>query len=184
MKRILLTSILTSICVLPAFAVNVVERDNSTDQSGNSPTANAQSDSYNPRDNNDSQSPLANNMRAFKSHRQMIDEQNNQNSQGTQRRIAVSKEDMRPPRGSNQTNEKMQKNWPSPANDTKDKNKHDDSDDENPNLANLASPEPKNIRDNLTISDQDRALNRQMMLNGPQGGIQNDQPRGIGRVTY
>lgn len=60
--------------------------------------------------------------------------------------------------------------------------KKHDSEDDNPNLANLTTPEV-NVRNNLAMSDQDAALNRQMMLNGPQGGIQNNQPPGIGGTS-
>ena len=41
-------------------------------------------------------------------------------------------------------------------------------------------PEPTNIRNNLRISDEDKSLNRQIIMNGPQRGFQNNQPRGIG----
>ncbi|MED7787792.1 hypothetical protein [Francisella sp. 19X1-34] len=59
------------------------------------------------------------------------------------------------------------------------KSKKEDSEDNNPNLANLTTPE----QSNLSVSDKDNALNRQMMLNGPQGGIQNNQPPGIGGTS-
>ncbi|API86921.1 hypothetical protein [Francisella uliginis] len=62
------------------------------------------------------------------------------------------------------------------------KAKKDNSEDDNPNLANLTTPEV-NVRNNLAVSDQDVALSRQMMLNGPQGGIQNNQPPGIGGTS-
>ncbi|ALB01565.1 hypothetical protein ACH24_02180 [Francisella persica ATCC VR-331] len=61
--------------------------------------------------------------------------------------------------------------------------KNTDKEDQNPNLANLATPEPINIRNNIRISDEDKSLNRQMMMNGPQGGFQNNQPRGIGGTS-
>ncbi|ASG67787.1 hypothetical protein CDV26_04740 [Francisella halioticida] len=60
--------------------------------------------------------------------------------------------------------------------------KKNNSEDDNPNLANLTTPEV-NVRNNLAMSDQDATLNRQMMLNGPQGGIQNNQPPGIGGTS-
>ncbi|MGQ4002703.1 hypothetical protein QIW49_03200 [Francisellaceae bacterium CB300] len=54
-------------------------------------------------------------------------------------------------------------------------------DDENDNLKDIARPAPQNITNNLRIpSGEDARLNKEMMLNGPQGGFQNNQPRGIG----
>ena len=53
--------------------------------------------------------------------------------------------------------------------------------DENENLRNIAEPEINNINNNLRIPDGETSrLNREMMLDGPQGGFQNNQPRGIG----
>lgn len=57
--------------------------------------------------------------------------------------------------------------------------------DENDNLKNIAQSAPANIQNNLRIPDGESSrLNREMMLNGPQGGIQNNQPRGIGSASY
>lgn len=57
--------------------------------------------------------------------------------------------------------------------------------DENDNLKNIAQPAPANIQNNLRMPDGESSrLNREMMLNGPQGGIQNNQPRGIGSASY
>ena len=54
-------------------------------------------------------------------------------------------------------------------------------DDENDNLKDIARPAPQNITNNFRIpSGEDARLNKEMMLNGPQGGFQNNQPRGIG----
>ncbi|MDE4949291.1 hypothetical protein NAI31_12380, partial [Francisella tularensis subsp. holarctica] len=36
------------------------------------------------------------------------------------------------------------------------------------------------FRNNIMISDENRSLNRQMIINGPQGGFQNIQPRVLG----
>ncbi|MFT4693237.1 MAG: hypothetical protein ACI8TE_000125 [Francisella sp.] len=60
-------------------------------------------------------------------------------------------------------------------------NNQKDVDDENDNLSNIAKPETNNVNNNLRILDGESSrLNREMMLNGPQGGFQNNQPRGIG----
>lgn len=62
----------------------------------------------------------------------------------------------------------------------KNKVKDLDDEDENPNLKNIAQPAP-NIQRNLRMpTDDEQRLNRQMMLDGPKGGIQNSGPRGIG----
>lgn len=58
-----------------------------------------------------------------------------------------------------------------------------DDDDENPNLRDLAKPEP-NIQRNLNMpTDEEQRLNREMMLDDPQGGFQNTGPRGIGNPS-
>ena len=60
-----------------------------------------------------------------------------------------------------------------------------DTDSENDNLRELTRPETNNVRNNLRIPNgEDSRLNREMMLNGPQGGFQNNQPRGIGGGSY
>ncbi len=60
-------------------------------------------------------------------------------------------------------------------------NNQKDVDDENDNLSYIVKPETNNVNNNLRILDGESSrLNREMMLNGPQGGFQNNQPRGIG----
>jgi hypothetical protein len=60
--------------------------------------------------------------------------------------------------------------------------KDDESSAQEKNLQNIAVPHVvnNNISNNLQrIDNNDRLLNKQMMLDGPQGGIQSNKPRGI-----
>lgn len=121
----------------------------------------------------------ARNIGGIQSHRQMVDQRRapSQADMG-----GIREEDMRVPQAKKSAAQDS-KSRPSKNNMTKhhtDKKDNKDEDDDNPNLVGLAEPAPANIRNNLQINDSDRALNRQMMLNGPQGGFQNNQPRGIG----
>jgi len=117
------------------------------------------------------------------SQRQMINQKNSQASQMPKKhQLGITEEDMRIPGESSSKSRNMstKKGWGSTNAQEKKSKSDEDSDDDNPNLSDLATPAPKNIHSNLAISDDDRALNRQMMLSGPKGGFQNSQPRGIG----
>ena len=60
--------------------------------------------------------------------------------------------------------------------------KDDEKSAQEENLRNIATPYvvDKNVANNLQLFDnKKRLLNKQMMLEGPQGGIQSNKPRGI-----
>jgi len=160
MKKILLASIFTAIFATSAYCNNQISSDQPT---------------HLPRPNGDSnvQSPAASDMGGIQSHRKMI----NQRRASKQHLGGVSVEDMRAPRGPGNLKDSRPAKGHKHAHHAKN---NDNIDDENPNLANLATPAPENIRSNLSIRDEDKALRRQMMLDGPQGSFQNNQPRGIG----
>lgn len=160
MKKILLTSIFMTMLATSAYCNN---------QIGN----NQLKHPPRPNGNSNIQSPAASDMGGIQSHRKMI----NQRRASKQHLGGVAVEDMRAPRGPGNLKGSRPAKGHKHAHHAKD---NDNKDDENPNLANLATPAPENIRNNLSIPDEDRALRRQMMLDGPQGGFQNNQPRGIG----
>lgn len=162
MKKVLTTSVITAIFATAAYCNSQVD----TDQLNHPPRPNGDSNI---------QSPTASDMGGFQSHRKMI----SQRRASKQRLGGVAVEDMRAPRGPGNLKDRPAKGHKH-AHYAKD---NDNKDDENPNLANLATPAPENIRNNLSIRDEDRALRRQMMLDGPQGGFQNNQPRGIGGTS-
>ncbi|AEB27735.1 hypothetical protein FNFX1_0787 [Francisella cf. novicida Fx1] len=187
MKKLILTSILGFIFAAPAFSF-----DNPNDGSDSTKVTSNVTNMSNtvPRDANVVQQPIPrDSVRNMQSHRQIINQRNKQQvSQMTKRHLGgISEENLQSPRVTkkdlkqNPSDNNSAKQLNNSKNDTRNIDK--DKDDENPNLANLATPEPTNIRNNLMISDEDRSLNRQMMINGPQGGFQNNQPRGIGGTS-
>ncbi|AIT08824.1 hypothetical protein LO80_01750 [Candidatus Francisella endociliophora] len=162
MKKILLTSILTSILGVPTVGFSEAEDTRK----------------------NESYSSAARDMGGLQSHRQMLNQRKSQSQQAPKHHIGgISEDDMRAPRAKRPDQDSRNSHHVKEHSHKDHKNKKDDSEDENPNLANLTTPEPVNARNNLRISDEDRALNRQMMLDGPQGGFQNNQPRGIGGTS-
>lgn len=189
MKKLILTSILSFIFVAPAFSFddpNDISQLDSTKVTSNV----ANMSNTVPRDANVPQQSISrDSVRNMQSHRQIINQRNKQEApQVTRKHLGgISEDDLQSPRATkkyskqNSADNNSPKQLKNSKNDTRNIDK--DKEDENPNLANLATPEPTNIRNNLVISDEDKSLNRQMMMNGPQGGFQNNQPRGIGGTS-
>lgn len=161
MRKILLSSVLTSAFIIPAFCASQI--DDSNDEQFDS-VATSQTSKQKVKVNNHP-------------HKKIVEEKEDDdlktNVMGMHRKNQKNNPNLEtlPP------SEKYSHNEVYTA-----KAKEHDSEDDNPNLANLTTPE-ENIRSNLSISGEDAALSRQMMLNGPQGGIQNNQPPGIGGTS-
>lgn len=184
MKKLILTSILSSIFVASAFSF-----DNANDSGQLDNTLTNMSNTV-PRAANVSQKSMPHDsVRNMQSHRPIINQINKQQAPQIAKRHlgSISEENLQASRVTrkyhkqNPANNKPNKETDKSKNDSKniDKNKED----ENLNLDNLTTPAPKNIKDNLRISDEDKSLNRQMMMDGPQEGFQNNQPRGIGGTS-
>lgn len=108
MKKVLLTSILSSILVAPAFCAFPASDMNNDGQVEN----HIVSSNMRPVDapkyhkSSASQNSLASDMGGIRSHRQMVDQKNSQAKQGsTKRQLGrISEEDMRAPRGDSPNN--------------------------------------------------------------------------------
>ncbi len=174
MKKYLLTPLLGMLCVVPAFSAFPGADMDNTNIEGNTTSSNMRPHEYN---------------RSNKKH-----DENNKDVE------ANTKTEQMPPRHyqdkkTQETSSAIHNDRPNPNHHstkhhkkTKSKeqgyshNNHKDAkEEENENLKNIAQPDTSNINNNLRIPDGETIrLNREMMLDGPQGGIQNNQFRGIG----
>ncbi|QIW10303.1 hypothetical protein [Francisella sp. LA112445] len=167
MRKILLSSILTSILVIPAFSANPINDSNNDGQIDEAELAQTSSLKTDSR-NDDTESQRHINVEVAEKEDQDLQT----HAMGMHRKY-------------HSNHAKVEDHSYSKFGKVNDSEAHhikaekEDSEDDNPNLANLTTPE-QNIKDNLSASGEDAALSRQMMLDGPQGGIQNNQPPGIG----
>ncbi|WP_150468288.1 hypothetical protein [Francisella sp. SYW-9] len=168
MRKILLSSILTSILIVPAFSAIPVNDSNNDGEIDGTELAQTPDLKTGLKNNVNSESQRYSNVKVAEKEDQDL----KTHAMGMHRKhhsnYAETQENSRPKFGKSDDSEAYHV-----------KTKKEDSEDDNPNLANLTTPE----QNNLSVSDKDATLNRQMMLNGPQGGIQNNQPPGIGGTS-
>lgn len=169
MKKYLLTPILTTLFSVPAFSAFPGADMNNTNIEGKTTSSNMQIQ-YNDKQNkkhsgNDKNATTdLNSEKVPLQHRQARDAQEANSDRHESNHRPQPKH-----------HKKLKHNQQVLAHDNQ-----KDVDDENDNLKNIARPETNNINSNLRIPDGEASrLNREMMLDGPQGGFQNNQPRGI-----
>ena len=171
MKKYLLIPTLATIFAVPAFSAFPGADMNNTNIEGNTTSSNM---------------PSQSNDRMHKKHgRNNDDTMANSNSENTpvqkhQARLAQeANTDM--DENESKSNHQRPKHHKKPKHNQQTLDHDNQKDDDNDNLRDIARPETNNINSNLRIPDGESSrLNREMMLDGPQGGFQNNQPRGIG----
>jgi len=170
MKKYLLMPTLVILFAVPAFSAFPGADMNNTNIEGNTISNNMPSQRNNRLDKKNKESDSQTNSKLKE-----ISAQNSQVRGGKGNDLSIHKSQHKPDHHSSKHHKKPKNKQQALA----EKSKQNDNDD-NDNLKNIAQPATSNITSNLRIPDRESTrLNRQMMLDGPQGGFQNNQPRGI-----